>query len=191
MVPLETANGPGAELLSGAGAPANANGSDGDFYVDTTNGVLYGPKANGVWPVPGVALGGVQGAASAYNVASTVITPTVAASATPITFDTDGPAAGSVTMTDPSTFTASDTGIYSVEYHLALSAVVAGTISVHVNGVQEGPNTNTMAGPNIADALLLDLVAGDTLQLMFTPTAGVTPITLGTSSIVVEQTTAG
>ena len=46
---------------------SSTSGRDSDFYIDTTNNVLYGPKAAGVWPVPGVAIGGAQGAASAYN----------------------------------------------------------------------------------------------------------------------------
>lgn len=42
---------PGADgktLLNGAGAPSSI-GSDGDFYVDTTNWQIYGPKSAGAW----------------------------------------------------------------------------------------------------------------------------------------------
>jgi hypothetical protein len=38
----------GGTVMKGAGAPSNANGSDGDLYVRTSNGVVYS-KANGVW----------------------------------------------------------------------------------------------------------------------------------------------
>jgi len=31
-------------VLSGTGAPAVSAGHDGDFYLDTTADVLYGPK---------------------------------------------------------------------------------------------------------------------------------------------------
>lgn len=41
---------PGKSVLNGSGAPSNALGSNGDFYVDITNHVFYGPKAAGVWP---------------------------------------------------------------------------------------------------------------------------------------------
>jgi hypothetical protein len=37
---------------TGSGAPSNASGQDGDWYLDTTTGTLYGPKAAGVWPGP-------------------------------------------------------------------------------------------------------------------------------------------
>lgn len=34
----------GYSLKAGAGVPASTIGSTGDYYVDTTNGILYGPK---------------------------------------------------------------------------------------------------------------------------------------------------
>ena len=48
-------------MLSGTGAPAVSAGHDGDFYLDTTAGVLYGPKASGTWPATGISLTGPQG----------------------------------------------------------------------------------------------------------------------------------
>jgi hypothetical protein len=38
-------------ILSGSGAPAKTLGINGDFYIDTKNLNLYGPKASGVWKV--------------------------------------------------------------------------------------------------------------------------------------------
>jgi hypothetical protein len=49
-------------VLNGTGAPASSLGSGGDFYIDTAADVLYGPKASGTWPVPGVSLAGNPGA---------------------------------------------------------------------------------------------------------------------------------
>ena len=40
----------GKTILNGSGAPDNALGTDGDFYIDTTNWFIYGAKAGGVWP---------------------------------------------------------------------------------------------------------------------------------------------
>jgi len=39
-------------ILNGAGAPATGTGAVGNYYEDTTNGVLYGPKAASgtIWP---------------------------------------------------------------------------------------------------------------------------------------------
>jgi len=38
-------------ILSGAGIPAKASGIDGDFYIDTKNANLYGPKTKGTWKI--------------------------------------------------------------------------------------------------------------------------------------------
>ena len=59
-----TPGAPGADgksVLNGVGAPSNALGNDGDFYLDTATEDLYGPKAAGVWPTPPVSLIGPAG----------------------------------------------------------------------------------------------------------------------------------
>jgi hypothetical protein len=55
----------GAGVLSGSGAPNNATGADGDFYIDIAASVLYGPKTAGAWPATGMSLVGPAGAAGA------------------------------------------------------------------------------------------------------------------------------
>lgn len=50
----------GRTWLSGSGAPSNAIGVNGDYYLDTSASAYYGPKAAGVWP-SGVSLIGPQG----------------------------------------------------------------------------------------------------------------------------------
>lgn len=42
-------------------APAAGLGQNGDFYINTTGNVLWGPKAAGAWPGSGVSLVGPQG----------------------------------------------------------------------------------------------------------------------------------
>lgn len=39
----------GNTLLNGSGAPSSGLGNNGDFYLDTTNQILYGPKTGGAW----------------------------------------------------------------------------------------------------------------------------------------------
>ena len=39
-------------ILNGKGAPSNALGVDGDFYIDVRSLAIYGPKAHGKWPAP-------------------------------------------------------------------------------------------------------------------------------------------
>ena len=50
----------GKSVLSGSGAPSPSLGTDGDFYIDTTANLIYGPRASGAWG-PGVSLVGPQG----------------------------------------------------------------------------------------------------------------------------------
>jgi len=47
-------------LLSGKGAPKSTKGIDGDFYIDTSNMNMYGPKISNKWPTP-VSLKGTAG----------------------------------------------------------------------------------------------------------------------------------
>lgn len=48
-------------IRSGSGAPSNSLGNNGDFYIDTTGHMFYGPKAIGVWPTPGTSMIGPSG----------------------------------------------------------------------------------------------------------------------------------
>ena len=51
----------GNTILNGTGAPSNAVGANGDFYIDTAAHSLYGPKAAGAWPASGTSLIGPPG----------------------------------------------------------------------------------------------------------------------------------
>ncbi len=50
----------GKTILSGAADPAAGVGTNGDFYLNTTSLLLFGPKASGAWPA-GVLLKGTDG----------------------------------------------------------------------------------------------------------------------------------
>ena len=52
----------GNTILNGSGAPSNGTGANGDFYIDTTNSRLYGPKTSGSWPGGYLNLVGATGA---------------------------------------------------------------------------------------------------------------------------------
>lgn len=60
----------GVQIISGAGAPSNAQGNNGDYYINSTGYVIYGPKAAGVWPtgvsMSGFTQRGVWSSATAY-----------------------------------------------------------------------------------------------------------------------------
>jgi hypothetical protein len=51
---------PGAKWFVGSGAPSSGTGVNGDFYLNSVNGDVYGPKAAGAWP--GSAASNIKGA---------------------------------------------------------------------------------------------------------------------------------
>jgi hypothetical protein len=42
----------GSQFYGGSGAPSDGFGNSRDFWLDTTNGRLYGPKTDGLWGSP-------------------------------------------------------------------------------------------------------------------------------------------
>lgn len=59
-LPAGPAGRDGRTIHTVTGAPDNSLGEDGDFALDSSEGVLYGPKEEGEWPA-GVSLRGPQG----------------------------------------------------------------------------------------------------------------------------------
>jgi hypothetical protein len=59
-------------VLNGTGAPPDSLGNDGDFYLDTSADVLYGPKSGGTWPTTATSLVGPAGPAGAPGAGATV-----------------------------------------------------------------------------------------------------------------------
>ena len=58
----------GASVLGAARNPTAADGRDGDWWINTATGQLYGPKAAGAWPAtPALSMVGPQGPAGAQG----------------------------------------------------------------------------------------------------------------------------
>jgi len=57
-----TANSIPNTILNGTTAPSKSIGINGDFYIDTKNLNIYGPKKNNAWPLP-ISLRGTAGTA--------------------------------------------------------------------------------------------------------------------------------
>ena len=57
-----TANSIPNTILNGVSAPTKSIGINGDFYIDTKNANIYGPKKNNAWPLP-ISLRGTAGTA--------------------------------------------------------------------------------------------------------------------------------
>jgi len=88
----------GARIWSGTGAPAAGFGASGDFWVDTVNGRLYGPKADGSWGTPLQLQSGPAGPQGVTGPMSTVPGPTGATGAASTVPGPTGPAS---TVTGP------------------------------------------------------------------------------------------
>ena len=63
--PTGPAGADGKTLLNGSGTPSSGTGVDGDFYIDTTNDKIFGPKASGAWGSGTSYLQGATGPAGA------------------------------------------------------------------------------------------------------------------------------
>jgi hypothetical protein len=50
-----------ATLLTGTGAPSGGTGTNGQWYLDTENQIVYQAKTGGVWPTPGTAVTNLAG----------------------------------------------------------------------------------------------------------------------------------
>jgi hypothetical protein len=57
----------GSQIYSGIGVPATSVGNDGDYYMDVTGYLFYGPKAGGAWSAP-INLKGPKGDPGTANV---------------------------------------------------------------------------------------------------------------------------
>lgn len=119
------ATGPaGTSLQNGSGAPTAGTGNDGDFYVDTANNILYGPKAASAWPATGIALGSGGGATQQLYVTkpagqttafgSSVVLPDVITWGTPVV----APPAATGNTFAGDRFTVNKAGLYLVNVQL-------------------------------------------------------------------------
>jgi hypothetical protein len=54
----------GKTILSGSGTPSSGTGVNGDFYIDTANNLIFGPKSAGAWG-SGTSIVGPTGATGA------------------------------------------------------------------------------------------------------------------------------
>jgi len=91
---------------------------NGDFYLDTTAWVLYGPKASGVWPGPGTSLVGPAGPGEdpVYIQVSDTTTQSIAVANTfqNVTWSTTGAANGFVHVPGTAQTLVPRSGVYRI-----------------------------------------------------------------------------
>lgn len=147
----------GNTLLNGSGAPASGTGNNGDFYVDPTAQLIYGPKASGAWP-SGVSYKGSTGATGSQGptgaTGSTGSTGSTGAQGTTGATGSQGPT-GSTGSTGPS-------GTNGAAWYSGSGA--PGTVASAVNGDWY---------LNTANGDLYRMVSGSwSLQMNLTATSG-------------------
>jgi len=180
----------GAHILAGSGAPTADIGADGDFYLDTTTGTLYGPKTGGAWPPTGTPIG-EQGAPDAgTQVYGTGVSILSVLGTDPILFDeTPRAYGGGVGDYDPATgeLTLAAAGTYRISYHASATVGLVTGVAVAQNGT-EVPGSESgglLAVSDFNGDLLVTAAAGDVLQLVYDSTIGVN--TTFDASMLVER----
>lgn len=183
----------GSTIISGAGVPSNAVGVNGDYFLDQSNALLYGPKASGVWSGTAVDL---RGGASGVHYGTRTVTNNAAtlaktAAADPTLFSNtdytqvtaifgalpDGVLRGITQQANSLTVTR--TGVYEIMLWASLSTSsnnvnVAFRFAVNgVIGLARRPITRLDVANNISAVCangLVQLTAGDVVTLWLAST---------------------
>lgn len=171
-------------LDTSSGPPSNTLGNNGDIDIDTTNVAIYGPKANGAWPVTGISLIGPVGPQGTTGATGPIgatgpqgatgatgpIGATGATGATGLTGATgatgpQGPqgATGLTGATGPQGATGPSATIASGTFALSTTAIAAGTCSP----IQ----TVSSANVNANDGLIVNPVGDPTSIAGYSPSS--------------------
>ena len=185
--------GQGSSFLFGSGVPDDADGANGDLYLDHDDSVIFGPKTDGLWG-PGTDLGAEsatgESALSASNTAGLIDLTLLGE--TPLVFDTPGVSTGSAISRDDADTFLLDAGVYEVSYSISTVglSLFGSTAQVQVNGADVGtPLFLADADASATGVLLVEAPTdGSTLEIV---TGGLVSLgVLNRSSIVIEQISA-
>lgn len=99
----------GKAVLNGAVDPTATDGADGDFYINTSTNMLFGPKAGGVWPVSGINMVGPAGPQGPQGPAGSTNANAITSGVLAVTNGGTGTTTGSITGTGALNFTAGGT----------------------------------------------------------------------------------
>lgn len=159
-----TAGANGNTILSGVGAPSGGTGVNGDYYLNTANDMLYGPKTGAGWgtPVPLIGQTGATGPAGPSSIGAPVARTVSAATA--------------LQANDPSKAAHININLTSTAA-ISLSGGTTNTATVYegpTTGVATGTGTGTMSVCNYSNSntgtltigLNLSTVAASTCSFM-------------------------
>lgn len=165
----------GKTVRSGAGAPSDALGVNGDFYVDTSGPAIYGPKASGTWAGTGPTPLGGPGGGTLWALNATQLSSLY------------GNGLQYVPLVDGNSdsveyqFVPGFTGTIKFEFLYAMSAANGGNVRLRFDVLQlaDGDNPTTAATTGAAfsvtpgnDVVLHRLTSVQSASLAFAVTAG-------------------
>jgi hypothetical protein len=178
--PAGPAGANGNAVLSGAGAPAASLGAVGDFYINTTNLTIYGPKTSSGWGNPASLTGTPTGAAGG-DLTGTYPNPTINAGAV------TGAKIASGTITEQNLKTQYNGIVASTaevpirqQYLVQLNGVTSVVVIVGFNGYGEG-------GAGTAHVYAGSTCSGAPLATFSIPSGGVLPRTYVSLPLAVSE----
>jgi hypothetical protein len=189
----------GNTILNGAGAPGAGVGVNGDFYIDTTAWVLYGPKASVAWPGSGTSLVGPAGPGEdpVYIQVSDATTQSIAVANTfqDVTWWTNGVTDGFVHVPGTPQVLVPRSGVYRINVSLPMKrpgVIVTpptATACLAVNGVSVVCQSTGFGTGDLPQALPLTMIAslvpGDVITLMVKATSTSVQVSGGVGSTIV------
>jgi hypothetical protein len=168
------------KILNGTTGPVSGYGRNGDFFLDTNSGVLYGPKTSGAWGA-GLQLqtgqAGPTGPAGSGSTGPASTTPGPTGSTGP---SVTGPTGAASTVTGPT----GGIGQTGPTGNTGPQGVVGPATSIVIGTVTSGSTPSaTLTGPAGAQVLSLVLARGSTGPAGVTGPSGPTPsIAIGSVS---------
>jgi hypothetical protein len=167
---------------------------NGDFYLDTTAWVLYGPKASGGWPGSGTSLVGPAGPGEApvYIQVSDTTTQSIAVANTfqDVTWSTTGVTEGFVHVPGTAQILVPRSGVYGITVSIPMKKIglplltSTGTACVVANGVNVVCQS---AGFDTSDLLqavplttIISLAPGEVIRLRVKATSTAVQVSGGT-----------
>ena len=179
----------GKTVLNGAGSPVltGAGGTLGDFYLDTTNNLLYGPKVGADWVgLSGVSLMGPVGPTGlkAYGYFYALMPGDNAATVAPgtaVDFPQSGAVSG-ITRFTSSAFTLPLAGTYEVFWQVSISE--AGQLVLGLNGVEQPYSVAGRAtgSSQITNHVLLVTTSANSLLTVQNPIGNAGALTVTTAA---------
>ncbi|MBE7245832.1 MAG: hypothetical protein INR63_12835 [Actinomycetospora chiangmaiensis] len=195
--PVAPAGQPGANgntIQNGSGAPAGGLGANGDFYIDTANARLYGPKASGAWPGGYTSLIGAGALLAANNLSDVAspglalanlwlppASPSASASLLASAAGQDQLATGTITLTMPNGGAKWRSGIIKNANPLSGLVTLAVPASATLDGVTNG--TTVLFPFQRARILQIGAAAYVTDWVERTPVIASIPITAAVTSV--------